>query len=170
MSPKIYTIGVYGTDERSFYRALSMRNVGIFVDIRARRGMRNPRYKYVNSNYLQAKLRDLNIPYAYIPQLAPTPEMRQMQQAADKVANIRKSDRTDLCAAYKKAFINRLQFAGYTLEKLLIQAKQSAGLPREQEIHSLSLFCVEREPNACHRSLVATEMEKFGARIFHIRA
>ena len=167
---KVYTIGVYGTTEEGFYRALWLRKVGIFVDIRQRRGMRNPRYKYVNSTYLQTRLREMRIPYAHIPQLAPSTEMRQMQQDADKAANITKGARDHLCPQYTKAFTGHMKDQGYTLELLLSQAKMASGLLGTGNVESIALFCVERNPNACHRSLVASEMEHYGADIAHIRA
>ena len=167
---RIYTIGVYGTDEDSFFRALKMRNVGIFVDIRARRGMRGPRYKYVNSTYLQRCLQRMGIPYAHLRHLAPTPEMRQVQQAVDKATHTLKSERTHLCAQYSKAYTQLLEDMEYNLTKLENQARQVARVPADRRINSLVLFCVEREPNACHRSLVSTYMEKYGAVVSHIRA
>ena len=167
---KVYTIGVYGTSEDSFYRALSLRQVGLFVDIRQRRGMRNPRYAYVNSNYLQRKLSILGIPYAHLKYLAPTTEMRQMQSAADKAANIAKSARTHLAFSYSKAFTEHLHAIGLTPEKLMRDARRAAGIAPGERIDSIALFCVEREPTACHRSIVASEMERLGASISHIRA
>ena len=167
---KVYTIGVYGTSEESFFRALRLRRIGIFVDIRQRRGMRNPRYKYANSNYLQARLGGMGIPYAYIPQLAPSPEMRQAQQAADKAINITKGDRTHLCAEYTRAFTEHMKDQGYTLKALISQARRNCGYPSASELENIALFCVERNPNACHRSLVASEMERYGADVVHIQA
>ena len=56
---KIYTIGVYGSTEEIFFNKLKLHNIDLFCDIRQRRGVRGSQYKYVNSNYLQAKLQEL---------------------------------------------------------------------------------------------------------------
>lgn len=40
-------------------------------------------------------------------------------------------------------------------------------MPREG---ATALFCVERDPQACHRSLIAERMaERFGVRVVHLR-
>ena len=55
---KIYTIGVYGKTEDEFFRALEDNGIELFIDIRARRGMRGSKYSFVNSSYLQAELNE----------------------------------------------------------------------------------------------------------------
>ena len=77
---KIFTIGVYNSTEESYFNKLRDNNIDLFCDIRQRRGVRGSQYKYVNSNYLQAKLQGLGINYKYIKELAPTNEIRQMQK------------------------------------------------------------------------------------------
>lgn len=81
---KIFTIGVYNSTESSFFKKLISNNIDLFCDIRQRRGVRGAQYKYVNSNYLQDKLKELNIEYEYIKDLAPTNEIRQKQKDVDK--------------------------------------------------------------------------------------
>ena len=80
----IFTIGVYNSTESTYFSKLVDNNIDLLLDIRQRRGVRGSQYKYVNSNYLQAKLQDLGIAYEYIKELAPTKEIRQMQKDADK--------------------------------------------------------------------------------------
>ena len=72
-----FTIGVYNSTENSFFEKLTKNHIDMFCDIRQRRGVRGSQYRYVNSNYLQAKLRELGINYMYIKELAPTSEIRQ---------------------------------------------------------------------------------------------
>lgn len=81
---KIYTIGVYNSTESSYFRKLQENNIDLFCDIRQRRGVRGSQYKYVNSNYLQAKLQDFGIVYKYIKELAPTNDIRQKQKMSIK--------------------------------------------------------------------------------------
>ena len=49
----VFTIGVYGSTENSFFEKLAQSRIDLFCDIRQRRGVRGSQYKYVNSNYLQ---------------------------------------------------------------------------------------------------------------------
>ena len=72
----IFTIGVYNSTEDSFFGKLTKNHIDMFCDIRQRRGVRGSLYRYVNSNYLQAKLKELGINYTYIKELAPTSEIR----------------------------------------------------------------------------------------------
>ena len=43
---KIYTIGVYGKTEDEFFDALVENEIELFIDIRARRGMRGSKYSF----------------------------------------------------------------------------------------------------------------------------
>jgi hypothetical protein len=56
------------------------------------------------------------------------------------------------------------------LHEILEQADLAplvAELPRDR---AAALFCVEHDPEACHRSLVAERLaEEFGARVTHLR-
>ena len=80
----IFTIGVYGFSEDAFFTALKDHEIDLFIDIRARRGMRGAKYKFVNSSYLQAKLKEMGIGYAHLKELAPTPRIRGLQEQADQ--------------------------------------------------------------------------------------
>lgn len=80
---KIFTIGVYNSSEEAFFNKLIENRIDTFCDIRQRRGVRGSEYKFVNSNYLQSKLADMNIRYGHILDLAPTKEIREKQWAAD---------------------------------------------------------------------------------------
>ena len=45
----LYTMGVYGSTEASFFKKLEQNNIDTFCDIRQRRGVRGSKYRYVNS-------------------------------------------------------------------------------------------------------------------------
>ena len=92
----VFTIGVYGSTENSFFEKLAQSRIDLFCDIRQRRGVRGSQYKYVNSNYLQIKLFEMGIKYLYVKELAPTKEIRQKQKDADKLNNETKKQRTSL--------------------------------------------------------------------------
>ena len=73
----IFTIGVYGSVEESFFNTLIDNKIDTFCDIRQRRGVRGSQYSYVNSNYLQTKLNELGIRYHYVKELGLSPCTRQ---------------------------------------------------------------------------------------------
>ena len=163
----IFTIGVYGSTEDSFFGALVQNEIELFIDIRARRGLRGSKYSYANSAALQAKLKDLGIYYAHLKALAPTREIRAEQRSADKEARTAKRARTQLSKAYIQAYRrdilkvhkrkaeNRLY-----ANDMLSAAKSLADFPIDRPLRSVALFCVEGDPSACHRSLAADEFSK----------
>jgi uncharacterized protein (DUF488 family) len=151
MSQNFFTIGVYGSTEESFFDKLISNKIDTFCDIRNRRGVRGSKYSYVNSKKLQARLHELGIKYIYIPELAPTPEIRNVQKEADKKDKILKSSRQELNENFRKAFaseiLDKFDFDKLIKDLFLINAK------------NVVLFCVEAEPRACHRSLVLDRLK-----------
>ena len=146
----IYTIGVYASTEDSFFRKLIQNNIDTFCDIRQRRGVRGSQYSYVNSLYLQNKLKEIGINYIYAKELAPTNEIREKQHIEDALKGIQKKNRRELSIAFRRAYkdliLNDFDFTFllYTLQRLSCK--------------KVAFFCVEENPFACHRSLVATEL------------
>jgi len=172
----IFTIGVYGSTEESFFGALVENEIELFIDIRARRGLRGSQYKYANSRYLQAKLKELGIYYAHLKALAPTKEIRALQWQADKEEQTRKRDRTGLSAAYVKEYKKQILKYGKRKAELKLEpytvlerAKQLALYPTDKPLQRYVLFCVEQHADACHRSLVAARFrDKMGGRVRHL--
>ena len=159
--PEIVTVGVYGFDERSFFGALVDANVDVFCDIRQRRGMRGSTYAFVNSKRLQERLADLEIQYYHFKSLAPTDEVRQRQKNEDERRGVNKRDRTKLGAAFIKAY-----------EEICLDTFTAQGFFKEfdHETKTIALFCVEREPEACHRSLVTDRLtDEVGIKVRHLR-
>ena len=151
MKPKIVTIGVYGFDEDSFFDALCKTEVDTFCDIRNRRGVRGSTYAFANSLRLQARLAEFGIRYLYRKDLAPTKAVRDRQAAADKATKTAKRKR----AALGEAFI-----AAYHTECLAAFDPHSLLNDLEEDVQVVALFCVEKDPEACHRSLVADKLVK----------
>lgn len=149
MKPKIVTIGVYGFDESSFFEALREADVDTFCDIRARRGLRGATYAFANSQRLQERLAELGIRYIHRKDLAPTKAIRDMQAEADKALKTAKRKRTILDGAFIDA---------YHTECLATFEPTSFLDDFEADTQVVALFCVEREPEACHRSLVAEKL------------
>jgi uncharacterized protein (DUF488 family) len=143
---RIITLGVYGATEDEFFQRLVDEQVDLFVDIRARRGLRGRDYAFANSGRLQARLQALGIDYLHLKALAPTDAMRAQQAQADKAGKVQKRQRTRLSDAFAEA---------YQREVLQpFDAAQFLGALKPEH-RVICLFCVERAPEACHRSLAA---------------
>lgn len=172
----IFTIGVYGYSEDAFFGSITDNNIDLFIDLRARRGMRGSKYKFVNSNYLQARLRELGIAYAHLRQLAPSEAIRGIQQAADKEGRTAKRQRAVLSDAYIRAYrrdiLNihrRKPEKKFNAEAVLAEAKQIAEFGCSRPLRRPVLFCVEQHAEACHRSLVAEALQsQLKAELKHI--
>ncbi len=149
MKPKIVTIGVYGFDQESFFQALLDAKVDTFCDIRMRRGMRGSKYTFVNSSSLQKRLGELDIQYLYLKDLAPDREIRAKQKQEDERLGIAKRTRKELGQTFIQAY-----------EKECLSAFNTVVFIEQlgQNTQVIGLFCVEREPEACHRSLAAKRM------------
>ncbi len=147
---QIVTIGVYGFSEQAFFEKLRAAGVDTFCDIRRRRGVRGREYAFANSGRLQKRLAELRIRYLHFRDLAPSPELRKRQSAADKAAGIAKRKR----AALGEAFIAGYRDArsGFDSRKFIESLGPQTGVA--------ALFCVERDPAACHRSLLAERLQE----------
>jgi uncharacterized protein (DUF488 family) len=161
MKPKIVTIGVYRFDEPGFFQALADAKVDTFCDIRLRRGMRGSAYAFVNSARLQKKLAEMGIRYLHLKELAPSKGSRDKQKEEDRRIGTAKRSRERLGQAFVEA---------YESERLSVfdSARFVQGLGSNAEV--VALFCVEREPEACHRSLVAGRLQQdLGVAVEHLQ-
>jgi len=160
MKPKIVTIGVYGFDKDSFFQALLNAGVDTFCDIRMRRGMRGSIYAFVNSTSLQRQLNELGIRYVHVKDLAPNQRIRDRQKQEDKRLGIAKRARTEL----GQTFIQDYE------EECLSHFNSGEFLKGlGQDTRVIGLFCVERKPEACHRSLAAQKLaQDLGLQVEHI--
>lgn len=149
MAPhRIVTIGVYGFTAETFFDALVAENVDVFCDLRARRGVRGRAYAFANAQRLQAQLATIGIPYEHFPELAPTAAIRSAQHAIDRAAGVAKRERGELDPSFIAGYLSILATPTATAAIERIAAR--ASIP--------ALFCVERLPSACHRSLVAERL------------
>jgi uncharacterized protein (DUF488 family) len=161
MVKKVVTIGVYGFSEAAFFTALEQANVDVFCDVRQRRGVRGATYAFANSQRLQARLAELGIHYLHRKDLSPTTAVRQQQKTADKSDKVAKRQRDRLSQAFIDAYETEI-LSQFEPQSLLDD------LPPAAEV--VALFCVEREPAACHRSLVAHKLaQAFSTPIIDIR-
>jgi uncharacterized protein (DUF488 family) len=157
---RVVTIGVYGFDGESFRQRLRHADVRLLLDVRQRRGVRGPEYAWANSVRLQAALADARIAYAHHPELAPTTELRHLQYAEDDRQGVGKRSRRELAAEYTRRYTNEILDPADLAP--IVAALPSTG--------TAALFCVERDAEACHRSLIAQRLsEQYPVTIEHLR-
>jgi uncharacterized protein (DUF488 family) len=146
---RVVTIGVYGWSLGEFLEALRAADVRLLLDVRQRRGVRGREYAWANSLRLQRALAEADVSYQHHRELAPTTELRHLQYAEDARTGVGKRSRIELAPEY---------IARYTHE--ILDRVDLDALARELVLDSSSaLFCVERDPEACHRSLIAARLE-----------
>ena len=157
---RLATIGVYGFDAESFLLRLREVDVRLLLDVRQRRGVRGPEYAWANSRRLQAALADARIAYEHHPELAPTTELRRLQYAEDDRLGVGKRSRRELAAEYTRRYTSEI------LDRADLTPIASALSSGE----IAALLCVERDPEACHRSLIARRLaEQHRVTIEHLR-
>jgi uncharacterized protein (DUF488 family) len=154
------TIGVYGFSGEAFLERLRRAEVRLVLDVRQRRGVRGSDYAWANSRRLQAALAEAGIAYEHHPELAPTTELRQLQYLEDDRRGVGKRSRRELAPEYARRYTAEiLDRADLTS---IISASPSSGIA--------ALLCVERDPEACHRSLIAQRLtEHHTVSIEHLR-
>jgi uncharacterized protein (DUF488 family) len=157
---RVVTIGVYEWDLRRFLQALREVDVRVLLDVRQRRGVRGPQYAWANSQRLQRALADGGIAYEHHLELAPTTELRHLQYAEDARQGVGKRNRSLLADAYVE---------GYT-RQILDRADLGPVVSSLPADGAGALFCVEADPEACHRSLIAERMAaSYGVEVSHLR-
>ncbi|MGN6663014.1 MAG: DUF488 domain-containing protein [Solirubrobacterales bacterium] len=157
--PTMRTIGVYGFDRESFLAALEEAGVELLLDVRQRRGVRGSEYAWANAQRLQAALADAGIAYTHLKELAPTTEMREAQYRWDEEHGVGKRNRTALAPVYVERYT----------EEILDQVDLDP-IVRWIGEKPAALLCVERDAEACHRSLIAARLrDELGFEIAHLR-
>jgi uncharacterized protein (DUF488 family) len=157
---QLATIGVYGFTLEEFLRSLRDADARLVLDVRQRRGVRGPQYAWANSNRLQAALEEAGIDYQHHPELAPTTDLRQVQYREDDRLGVGKRSREQLAPEYRER---------YTSE-ILDRADLAAVVAELPEAGTGALLCVERDPEACHRSLIADRLAaEYQVPVTHLR-
>ena len=154
------TIGVYDWTFEKWLGALRGAEATQVVDLRQRRGVRGTRYAWANSTRLQAALAEAGIEYRHRKELAPTTELRELQYREDDRLGVRKRSRVELAAEYRRRYLREI-LSRVSLRPI-VEAMPVDG--------AAALMCVEADPEACHRSLVAERLEaEFGLPVEHLR-
>ena len=158
--PDVVTVGVYGFDGESFLGCLRRADVRLLLDLRQRRGVRGPDYSWANAVRLQRALAAADIGYRHVKELAPTTDLRQLQYREDDLLGVGKRTRVALAPAYVERYTREI------LDPFDIGALVSE-LPGSGAV---ALLCVERDPEACHRSLVAARLHaEYGLPVTDLR-
>ena len=160
-APRVVTIGVYGSTAGAFLAELTRAGAGLLLDLRRRRGVRGPDHCWANSRRLQDSLGAAGIGYRHVLGLAPTAELLLLQHREDARRGVGGRTRVELAAEYVARY-EREVLDGFDLGALV------AELPRDAVT---ALLCVERDPRACHRSLVAARLRaRHGLLVADLRA
>ena len=152
---EVLTIGAYGWDAETFFDALVRERVGVFCDLRRRRGVRGPEYAFANRARLQQRLEELGIAYRHRLDLAPSTAIRQAQYGVDESMGVGKRNRSQLSPAFEEAYAAEC-LSGFDAAGFLAELGRAG---------PICLFCVERDAPACHRSLVAARLALQGATV-----
>jgi uncharacterized protein (DUF488 family) len=156
---RLATVGVYGFTVEEFLDALREADVRLLLDVRQRRGVRGPQYAWANAKRLQAALAEAGIGYRPHPELAPTTELRRLQYAEDDRLGVGKRAREELAPEYRRRYLSEILDHVDLGELVAELPDDGAG----------ALFCVEREPEACHRSLIAERVAaEYGLPVTHL--
>ena len=147
--PRLATIGVYGFDRESFLASLGDAGVGLLLDVRQLRGVRGSEYAWANAKRLQAALAEAGIGYSHLKELTPTTELREVQYREDARLGEGKRSRTTLAPEYVRLYTEQI-----------LDPTDLAPIVRWIGESSAALLCVERDPEACHRSLIAAKLEQ----------
>jgi uncharacterized protein (DUF488 family) len=154
------TIGVYGFTAAIFLRGLGDADVRVVLDLRQRRGVRGSEYSWANSLRLQAALADAGIAYRHHRELAPTTELRQLQYREDARRGVGKRSRVELAPEYRRRYTREILDRADLTRVVAELPDQGAG----------ALMCVERDPEACHRSIIAERLAaEHGVAVRHLR-
>jgi uncharacterized protein (DUF488 family) len=133
--------------------------VGLVLDVRQRRGVRGPDYAWANSARLQRMLAEAGIDYRHHKELAPTTELRQLQYREDDRQGVGKRSRKELAGKYRERY----------LAEILDRADLDAVVAELPAGRAAALLCVERDPEACHRSLIADRLAAdHGVEVSHL--
>jgi uncharacterized protein (DUF488 family) len=140
----VYTIGYEGTDIDRFIATLGAVGVTVLADVRA---LAQSRKKGFSKSSLQARLAAEGIAYRHFVELGdPKPG--------------REAARAGRYEEFRQIYTNHLSQpqAQATLQRLLIDVLAEP----------TCLMCFERDPNVCHRSIVANRLMYSGIRISHL--
>ena len=100
------------------------------------------------------------IEYRHRKELAPTTELRELQYREDDRLGVRRRSRVELAAEYRQRYFSEI--LSRVALRPIVESMPVDG--------AAALLCVEADPEACHRSLVAERLQaEFGLPVEHLR-
>jgi uncharacterized protein (DUF488 family) len=157
--PTVVTIGVYGFTREGFLEALRGADVRALIDVRQRRGLRGSEYSWANSNRLQAVLAEAGVEYRHRKDLATTTEIRRLQYEEDAKRGVGQRSRVELAPAVRRRYEDEV--LGEVDLAPLVDGLVGEGVT--------ALMCVERDPAACHRSIIGEHLaDEHGVTVRHL--
>jgi uncharacterized protein (DUF488 family) len=132
-----------------FTEALAAAAIDMLVDVRMRRGVRGHEYAWANKERLMAAMEAHGIQYLHVRDLATPDAIRKAQYQVDSAERTTQRHRQRVSSTFRQAYGEQV------LDAFDFDAFRSS-LPAD--VRSIALMCVETEPEACHRSLIASEM------------
>ena len=154
--PEVVTVGVYGASLEEFLATLAHERVTAVFDVRQRRGVRGAQYAWANAQRLERALEQAGVAYEHHKELAPTTELRQLQYAADDRQGVGKRSRRRLDPEYRRRYT----------EEILDRVDLDSVVAAMPVVGTTALLCVEADPAACHRSIVAARLAEYpGVRV-----
>ena len=156
----VATIGVYGFTAETFLDALRRAEVRQLLDVRRRRAVRGSEYAWANARRLQTALADAGVDYRHRLELAPSTELLELQHREDARMGVGPRSRSELAREYREPYVHEV-----------LDAVDLGQIVAEMPADGASaLMCVERDPKACHRSLIADRLgAEHGAAVTHLR-
>jgi uncharacterized protein (DUF488 family) len=136
----VYTLGYQGRSAEELVALLRERGVERLVDVRQ---VALSRKRGFSKTSLRERLEDAGLEYLHLPELG---NPRELREADPPPEELRRRYREHLRG--EEAMVEALY--------LLVQQKSTA------------LMCYERDPAACHRIVLAEELERRGARVEHL--
>ena len=130
------------------------------LDVRQRRGVRGSRLRLGKFGAAAGGAGGGGDRDRHHEELAPTTELRQLQYTEDDRVGVGKRSRVELAAEYRRGYIREI------LDQVdlrpIVEAMPADG--------AAALMCVEADPEACHRSLIAERLEaEFRLSVEHLR-
>lgn len=136
--PDFYTVGYSGRDIHEFVSALEQVGVVCLLDIRFNAvSMYKPAFSRRN---LTAALLEAGIEYLHMPELGVPSDVRKQATVSGR--------RADIWDWYD--------------EEVLPRYSQNLNWFFNSTNHPVALMCVEKDPEDCHRHLLATALERQG--------
>ncbi len=140
-------------------RPCAAAEIDLLLDVRQRRGVRGSEYAWANAGRLQAAMAEAGIGYTHLKELAP--DHRAARAAVPRGRPARRGQ------ALPHGPRPRVR---PSLHEQILDPADLDPLVSWIGAAKAALLCVERDPEACHRSLIAARLrDEYGFGVEHLR-